>query len=71
MTELADQTLGELRLTVEARRASCREVVEACLDRAAAVDQRLRAFVTLRREEALREAEQADAARSRGDAHGH
>jgi aspartyl-tRNA(Asn)/glutamyl-tRNA(Gln) amidotransferase subunit A len=70
VTELAEQTLVELRHLVAAGEASCRDVVQACLDRVAAVDSRVQAFVRLRAEEALREAGEADAARARGDALG-
>jgi aspartyl-tRNA(Asn)/glutamyl-tRNA(Gln) amidotransferase subunit A len=70
VTELAERTLAELRGIVEAREASCREIVEACLSRVSAADSRVQAFVSLRAEEALREAAEADAARARGEALG-
>ena len=70
MTELADRPLAELRELVEGGEASCREVVEACLTRISAVDSKVQAFVALRDEEALRDADEADAARARGEARG-
>jgi aspartyl-tRNA(Asn)/glutamyl-tRNA(Gln) amidotransferase subunit A len=70
VTELADRTLAELRARVEGGEASCREVVEACLTRISAVDSKVQAFVALRDEEALRDADEADAARARGEARG-
>jgi aspartyl-tRNA(Asn)/glutamyl-tRNA(Gln) amidotransferase subunit A len=70
VTDLADRTLSELRAVVDAGEASCRDVVQACLERISRRDPRVQAFVTLRAEEALREAGEADAARARGDARG-
>jgi aspartyl-tRNA(Asn)/glutamyl-tRNA(Gln) amidotransferase subunit A len=70
VTELAGRTLAELRGLVEAGEASCREIVEACLGRVTAVDSRVQAFVSVRDEEALREAGEADRARARGEARG-
>ncbi len=68
MSTLADRTLCELAPLVAGGKASCREVVQAFLDRSAEVDARVGAFVSLRREEALREADEADRARARGEA---
>ena len=70
MTELVDRPLSELRELVEGGEASCREVVEACLTRISTVDSKVQAFVALRDEEALRDADEADAARARGEARG-
>ena len=70
MSELVTRTLAELTRLVDEGEASCREVVQAFLDRAADVDDRVCAFVSLRRQEALREAEQADQARRRGGSRG-
>jgi aspartyl-tRNA(Asn)/glutamyl-tRNA(Gln) amidotransferase subunit A len=70
VSELADRTLAELRELVDGGKASCREVVEACLRRVSAVDSQVQAFVALRDEEALRDADEADAARARGEVRG-
>lgn len=66
MSQLSELGLAELRDQVALGRASCREVVQASLDRIAKVDERIGAFVELRAEAALDEADAADAARSRG-----
>ncbi len=68
MSELWSRTLGELATLVASRETSCREIMQAVFDRIEAVEERVDAFVALRREEALREAEAADAERARGDA---
>jgi aspartyl-tRNA(Asn)/glutamyl-tRNA(Gln) amidotransferase subunit A len=70
VTDLADRTLAELRGLVERGEASCRDVVAACLDRIERTEPVLHAFVSLRADAALSEAEQADAARARGEALG-
>jgi aspartyl-tRNA(Asn)/glutamyl-tRNA(Gln) amidotransferase subunit A len=70
VTDLADRTLAELRGLVERGEASCRDVVVACLDRIERTEPVLHAFVSLRADAALSEAEQADAARARGEALG-
>jgi aspartyl-tRNA(Asn)/glutamyl-tRNA(Gln) amidotransferase subunit A len=62
--------LGELAEGLAARRFSSRELVEACLERIAATDPRVGAFLSLRAEAALREADAADAARARGESRG-
>ncbi|MBI3450726.1 MAG: Asp-tRNA(Asn)/Glu-tRNA(Gln) amidotransferase subunit GatA [Acidobacteria bacterium] len=50
--------------------ASSKDVVSACLARVESVEPRIRAFLSLRAEEALREAEAVDTARARGAAPG-
>jgi aspartyl-tRNA(Asn)/glutamyl-tRNA(Gln) amidotransferase subunit A len=70
VTDLAEQTLLQLAGALERGEVSCREVTQACLDRIDRVEERVAAFVRVRREEALQEAELADAARSRGDVRG-
>jgi aspartyl-tRNA(Asn)/glutamyl-tRNA(Gln) amidotransferase subunit A len=70
MSELTTRTLAQLRRLIDDGDASCREVVQAFLDRIADVEDRVCAFVSLRREEALHEAEQADRARKQGESHG-
>jgi aspartyl-tRNA(Asn)/glutamyl-tRNA(Gln) amidotransferase subunit A len=54
-------TVAELRAALDARQASARELVERALSRAAALEPTLHAFVSLRHEAALREADAADA----------
>ena len=61
-------TLRELRAALDARETSSVEIVGRCLRRAEASQETLRAFVGLRAEAALREAEESDARRGRGDA---
>ncbi len=70
MSELDACTLGELARRVGKGEASCKEVVQAYLHRAETLDARVGAFLTLRGEEALREAAEADAARARGESRG-
>ncbi len=70
MSELVSRTLLELADAVESGAASCREIVEAFLDRIEAFDTRIGAFVSRRRDAALREADAADRARASGDALG-
>jgi aspartyl-tRNA(Asn)/glutamyl-tRNA(Gln) amidotransferase subunit A len=60
--------LAELVEGLAARRFSSRELVEACLERIAATNPRVGAFLALRAEAALREADAADAARAQGRA---
>ena len=61
ITELTDQ--------LQSRKVSSREITQACLDRIAAVDDRLHAFLSVDREDALRQADQADKALSSGVTH--
>ena len=68
MSPLCELGLLELAEGLAARRFSSRELVEACLARIAASDARVGAFLTLRGDAALREADAADAARGRGQA---
>ena len=60
-------TLHELRAALDARKTSSVEIVRECLRRAEASQQSLNAFVGLRAEAALREAEASDARRGRGE----
>jgi len=59
---------AELRGAVERGEVSCREVAESHLARIAALDGRVRAFVTVTAEAALARADALDAARARGEA---
>jgi aspartyl-tRNA(Asn)/glutamyl-tRNA(Gln) amidotransferase subunit A len=63
---LCELGLVELAEGLAARRFSSRELVEAALARIAATDPRVGAFLTLRAEAALRDADEADAARAQG-----
>jgi aspartyl-tRNA(Asn)/glutamyl-tRNA(Gln) amidotransferase subunit A len=60
-------TLRELRAALDARKTSSVEIVGECLRRAEASQETLHAFVGLRAEAALREAEESDARRERGE----
>ncbi len=60
-------TLRELRAALDARQTSSVEIVGECLRRAEASQETIHAFVGLRAEAALREAEAADARRGRGE----
>jgi aspartyl-tRNA(Asn)/glutamyl-tRNA(Gln) amidotransferase subunit A len=66
MSELWELTAAELRGAIDRGETSCREVLEAHMSRIAAVDPRVRAFVTLCPERALREAEHWDELRAGG-----
>ena len=67
MSAIVSRSLCELAQLVNAGKASCREIVEAFLDRCDQLEARLGAFVSLRRQEALREAEAADRLRAQGE----
>jgi len=60
-------TLHELRAALDARETSSVEIVGECLRRAEASQNTLNAFVGLRAEAAMREAEESDARRERGE----
>ncbi len=66
MNPLSELGLAELADGLAARRFSSRELVAACLERIGATDPRVGAFLTLRAEAALREADAADASRAQG-----
>jgi amidase len=68
--ELWRRSAGELAELIAAREASSREVVQAHLDRIAAVNPHLNAIVLVLAEEALAAADAADAATERGPLHG-
>jgi aspartyl-tRNA(Asn)/glutamyl-tRNA(Gln) amidotransferase subunit A len=70
VSELWDRSLRELVDLVSRGDVSCREVVSSCLERIETVDPTVGAFVGLRKEEALREAEEADRARAAGAVRG-
>ena len=66
-TETANLTIIEAADLVRKRKLSPIELTEACLERIAALDGRLRAFITVTREDALAGAQQAAAAIARGN----
>jgi aspartyl-tRNA(Asn)/glutamyl-tRNA(Gln) amidotransferase subunit A len=64
--EPAWMSLGELARELEGRTRSSREIVTAYLDRIAALDGRLHAFIDVYRDDALAAAAQADSERAAG-----
>jgi aspartyl-tRNA(Asn)/glutamyl-tRNA(Gln) amidotransferase subunit A len=64
---LTDLTLTQARAALRARDISAVELTQAALDRIAAVDPLIGAFLTLTPERALADAEAADAALAKGD----
>jgi len=68
MSDLTDLSASELALALRAKKASCREVMSACLARIAALNPRHNAIVSLRDEgELLREADRCDDVLARRD----
>ena len=70
MSALHDRSLAELAVLVGGGEASCREIVESCLGRIERIQPEVGAFVSVRAEDALAEAEAADRSRAAGDARG-
>lgn len=70
MQDLAFASASRLAGAIRSREVSSLEVVQACLDRIAAVNPKLNAVVQLRGESALAEAADADRALARGEARG-
>ncbi|MEE8557509.1 MAG: Asp-tRNA(Asn)/Glu-tRNA(Gln) amidotransferase subunit GatA [Myxococcota bacterium] len=70
MSELHGRSLKELADLVAAGTVTCREVVEESLARTRELDPKVGAFVSLRTESVLEEAEEADRARAAGNARG-
>jgi len=64
---LYDKTLSALRSGLDCREFSALEVTHACLERIAATDERLNAFITVCAEQALAEAAAADRRLAAGD----
>jgi aspartyl-tRNA(Asn)/glutamyl-tRNA(Gln) amidotransferase subunit A len=62
MTELIRLTIAEAQAKLRKREISSRELTRACLDRIAAVEPKLNAFITVTEAEALAQADAADAA---------
>ena len=71
---MTDLTLGELAAAIAARKVSALEATDACLERIARLDRRLRAFITLDADGARARARTLDAdlaaGRRRGPLHG-
>src|SRR5207253_981468 len=67
MAALHELSATRLRQMIGEGEASCREVVEAHLERIDALEPRIRAFVTVTPEAARQQADAWDAARARGD----
>ncbi|HVN30328.1 MAG TPA: Asp-tRNA(Asn)/Glu-tRNA(Gln) amidotransferase subunit GatA [Candidatus Binataceae bacterium] len=67
-SELVRLTIAEAQAKLRKREFSARELTRACLDRIAAVEPKLNAFITVTEAEALKQADAADATIARGDA---
>src|SRR6185312_14702280 len=67
-SELNRLTITEARERLRRREISARELTRACLDRIAAVEPRVNAFITVSASEAMAQAEDADRRLARGDA---
>ncbi|RME38844.1 MAG: Asp-tRNA(Asn)/Glu-tRNA(Gln) amidotransferase GatCAB subunit A, partial [Thermoflexia bacterium] len=63
---LYDLTIHEARALLDAREISATELAQAVIDRILAVDNDVKAYLTLTPEEALDQARAADAARKEG-----
>jgi aspartyl-tRNA(Asn)/glutamyl-tRNA(Gln) amidotransferase subunit A len=70
MTELWGRSLVELAALVEGGQVTCRDVVVSCLDRMERTEPEVDAFLSVRSEEAIAEAESADRARAAGRTRG-
>ncbi|GAF85822.1 unnamed protein product, partial [marine sediment metagenome] len=66
--ELYDLTIHEAADRLARRELSSRELTQAVLDRIRQVDERVRAYVTVTEELALKQAEEADKRIAAGDA---
>src|SRR5208283_149023 len=60
MSELNRLTIAEVQAKLRRREISSRELTRACLDRIAAVEPKLNAFITVCEREALEQADAAD-----------
>jgi aspartyl-tRNA(Asn)/glutamyl-tRNA(Gln) amidotransferase subunit A len=67
VSDLVWQSIGELARLIKSRSASPREVVRAHLDRIAALDDKLRSYITVMADSALAAAEAAEAAVMAGE----
>ncbi len=68
ISELNRLTIEQARAHLRSRQISSRELTHACLDRIAAVEPRLKAFITVCEREAIEQAEAADQRLAAGDA---
>ncbi|MEC8972557.1 MAG: amidase, partial [Verrucomicrobiota bacterium] len=66
---LHELTLSALTAKLAAGEVSAHEAMQACLDRIDAVDDRVNAFISLDRDDALGQADAADAALANGSTH--
>ena len=66
---LHELTLSALTAKLAAGEVSAREAMQACLDRVDAVDDRVNAFISLDRDDALGQADAADERLAKGDTH--
>ena len=66
---LHELTIGELTKKLASKEVSSREAMQACLDRIDEVDEKINAFISLDREDALVQADAADAALAKGASH--
>ena len=66
---LHELTLSALTAKLAAGEVSAREAMQACLDRIDAVDDRVNAFISLDRDDALGQADAADERLAKGDTH--
>ena len=67
MKRITSMTMGELAEQLASGALSSREITEAYLARIAQVEDKVGAYVTVCREEALRQADEADARRASGE----
>lgn len=63
-------TISQLREKLDSGEASSREATQSCLDRIASVDEKINAFISHNAEDALAQADAADAARRNGGSEG-
>ena len=68
MSELNRLTIAEAQAKLRKREISSRDLTRACLDRIAAVEPKLNAFITVTEREALEQADAADKRLASGDA---
>jgi len=66
---LHELTIGELTKKLASKEVSSREAMQACLDRIDQVDEKINAFISLDREDALGQADAADTALAKGASH--
>ena len=66
---LHELTIGELTKKLASKEVSSREAMQACLDRIDEVDEKINAFISLDREDALGQADAADTALAKGASH--